>query len=324
MLENTKKYSIGLWALRGTADRFVPGGYESKELEIKKAIEVAGDIVGIQGVDFVSDVFDEMDLGELENILAENDLQPAGVNFHSWRRQWSLGSLTNPEVKKRKSAIKYGKEVLDKAEKLGCEEVTFWLGTDGFDYPFQIDYEQHWGLLLDGITELARYKKELDIGLEYKLKEPRKHQTIGTAIKALYATKKVNIENVGVVVDFGHALMSKENAAESISLVAGEGKLTGVHFNDAYREWDDDLVPGSVNLWDSLEFLYYLDKVSYEGWISFDIFPFRMQNRRAVETCVKNTDKMIEILERIDFNTIKQHQDNMDIAEIQKDLLAVL
>lgn len=324
MLETAKKYSIGLWAIRGTADRFVPEGYEEENKSVKKSLEIAGDISGIDGVDFVSDVFDEMNVDQLKRNLRTNDLEPAGINLHSWKKQWSLGSLTNTNNKKREEAINYGKEILDKAEQLGCEEVTLWLGTDGFDYPFQLDYDQHWNLLMDGIRELAQYRSSIDVGIEYKLKEPRKHQTIGTALKALYVVEKIDLDNLGVVVDFGHALMSKENPAETISLISNEDKLTGVHFNDAYREWDDDMVPGSINLWDSLEFLYYLDKVSYDGWISFDIFPFRMTNRAAVETSVKNTDKMIEILSRIDLDDIEKAQQEMNTTVIQNTLFEIL
>lgn len=323
MLEKAKKYSIGLWALRGTADRFVPEGY-GKGLSVTGALEAAGSIEGINAVDFVSDVFEHMEPRYIKRNLRKNGLEPAGINLHSWKGKWSLGSLTNLKKGERQKALNYGKEILDKAKEIGCNEVTLWLGTEGFDYFFQIEYERHWNLLIKGVRKLAEYREDMNIGLEYKLKEPRKHQTIGTALKALYVANEVDLDNIGVVVDFGHALMAKEDAAESIYLTSRENRLTGVHFNDAYREWDDDLVSGTVNLWDSIEFLYYLDKVSFEGWISFDIFPFRIPSTDAVATCVKTTDKMIELLERINFNKLKRAQEEMDISTIQRELFGIL
>jgi len=130
-------------------------------------------------------------------------------------------------------------------------------------------------------------------------------------MKALWLTKKLGKDNVGVLVDFGHSLMSKENPAEVISILGEEKKLFGIHLNDAYREWDDDLVVGSVNLWDTLEFIYYLDKIGYEGWLSFDIFPFRMDASRAVELCVESTDNLIGLAEKIDKKKLVKAQSSL-------------
>ena len=38
MLEKVKKYSVGIWALKGCADRFVPGGYEENSISTEEAI----------------------------------------------------------------------------------------------------------------------------------------------------------------------------------------------------------------------------------------------------------------------------------------------
>lgn len=130
-------------------------------------------------------------------------------------------------------------------------------------------------------------------------------------MKALWVAKKLGKDNVGVLVDFGHALMSKENPAEAICILSEEKKLFGIHFNDAYREWDDDLVAGSVNLWDTLEFIYYLDKIEYAGWLSFDIFPFRMDGPRAVELCVESTDNLIGLAEKIDKKKLVKAQSSL-------------
>ena len=88
--------------------------------------------------------------------------------------------------------------------------------------------------------------------------------TVGNAAKALYLALQCG-ENVGVTLDFGHALMSREKPGESVALLKCHGRLFNVHFNDAYGEWDDDLIVGSVHIAESLEFLYYLDVTEYEG-----------------------------------------------------------
>lgn len=120
--------------------------------------------------------------------------------------------------------------------------------------------------------------------------------------------KKIGRDNVGVLVDFGHALISKENPAEITCILNEEEKTFGIHLNDAYREWDDDLIVGSVNLMESLEFFYYLDKVGHQGWIVFDIFPFRMDDSQAVELCVKSTNNLIKLIGKIDREKLAEAQ----------------
>ncbi len=36
-----------------------------------------------------------------------------------------------------------------------------------------------------------------------------------------------------------------------------------------------NLVPGAVNVWDHIEFFYWLRKLGYEGWFNIDIYPYR-------------------------------------------------
>ena len=64
-------------------------------------------------------------------------------------------------------------------------------------------------------------------------------------------------------------------------------KLKQVHLNDNYRDWDHDLIPGSVTVWEHIEFFYWLQKLGYDGWYSLDIFPYREDGIEAVELAVK-------------------------------------
>jgi len=44
--------------------------------------------------------------------------------------------------------------------------------------------------------------------------------------------------------------MAFENPAEAVYLLASSGKLYHTHFNDNYRDWDHDMIVGSVHLWE--------------------------------------------------------------------------
>ncbi len=326
MLERVKKYSVGIWALKGCADRFVPGGYEGEFLSTEEAIRKVAKIEGIKAVEFMSTDFDDSLPGKISSLLKENNLQVAGVLVNTFSRKWKLGSLSNQDPDLRKNAIEEVQRTVKISNELECDDIALWLGSDGFDYTFQVDYQKQWALLLETIGELAEEFPNKRFALEYKLKEPRKYLFVSSAMKALWVAKRLRKDNVGVLVDFGHALMSKENPAEAICILSEEKKLFGIHFNDAYREWDDDLVAGSVNLWDTLEFIYYLDKIGYEGWLSFDIFPFRMDASRAVELCIKNTENLIKLAEKIDRQKLAEAQRSMkaenSLAVIQEILEA--
>lgn len=309
MLEKVKKYSVGIWALKGCADRFVPGGYEGEFLSTEEAIRKVAENEEIKAVEFMSTDFDDSLPGKISSLLKENNLQVAGILVNTFSRKWKLGSLSNQDL--REEAIEEVQRTVRISDELGCDEITLWLGSDGFDYAFQVDYQKQWALLLETIGELAEEFPNKRFALEYKLKEPRKYLFVSSAMKALWFAKKLGKDNVGVLVDFGHSLMSKENPAEVICILSQEKKLFGIHLNDAYREWDDDLVVGSVNLWDTLEFIYYLDRIAYEGWLSFDIFPFRMDASRAVELCIRSTDNLIKLAEKIDKQKLADAQRSM-------------
>ena len=129
-----------------------------------------------------------------------------------------------------------------------------WPGQDGYDYPFQADYSRLWDLEISAVREIAEYNSQLKIAVEYKLKEPRSRMLIGSVAKALMLIEEAAQPNIGITIDTGHALMGKETPGESVVLAAREGRLYGVHFNDNYGEWDDDLIVGSVNIWQNLEY----------------------------------------------------------------------
>ena len=123
--------------------------------------------------------------------------------------------------------------------------------------------------------------------------------TIGAVGKSLYLARECG-NNVGVVIDCGHSLMAKEKQAESVVLLSMHNKLFNVHMNDAYGDWDDDMIAVSVHLHESLGFMYYLEVMKYDGWIGLNIFPFRMDRRTAVDLCIKNLRSIEKILDRLD------------------------
>ncbi|MBW2057211.1 MAG: TIM barrel protein [Deltaproteobacteria bacterium] len=312
------KYATGLWCLGGCADRFVPSGYLGRSYQLRELIDMAASVEGIKGIELFSSQLEGVDLKETRSYIRDKGLQATGILANTFGdRRFKLGSITHTDERLRREAIDLCKHTVEMAEKIECPAVTLWLGSDGFDYPFQVDYVGQLDSLIESIKDIADFNPNLRICLEYKLKEPRMYLAVGNVGKALYLALECG-ENVGVTLDFGHALMSKEKPGESVALLSRHGRLFNVHINDAYGEWDDDLIVGSVHIPDTLEFLYYLDLTGYDGWLGLDIFPFREDALKAAGLCIKNLNNLVAMLDRMDYGELRRAQDTLDAGVTQE------
>ncbi len=309
------KLSVGIWCMGGVSDRFLPQGYE-EPLSIQERIQRVKKVPEVEAIEFFDDELEKIKPRELKSLLDDQGLMVSCMNLNTHSRpKWQLGALTHRDEKLRREAIDAAKKVVDLTDLFQCDSVGLWLGVDGFDYPFEVDYGIEWDLLMKSLEEIADYGSHTKIALEYKLKEPRQYLLVGNAFRSLYLIKALNRKNIGVTVDFGHALMAKENPGEVVSILSKENVLYNIHFNDAYREWDDDLIAGSTNLYETLEFLYYIDKSGYQGYLGFDIFPYRIHPVRALELCARNTLDLYRLLKEIDKESLFEGQKKMDAAQ---------
>ena len=95
-------------------------------------------------------------------------------------------------------------------------------------------------------------------------------------------------------------------------------KLFVLHLNDNYRDWDDDMAVGSVHFWETLEFIYYLNLSSYEGWLGLDIFPYREDSAEACRYSIENIQYMLEVVKKIDLKTLHQIQKEANSLEAMR------
>lgn len=313
------KLSAGLWVFGNTMDRFCTKGYK-KPISVLEMLSLASQVKGLKGVEVHQTDFEEVSIEEFKKKLQETGLVVSNVNTNVWgSAEWKYGAFAHRDPEIRARAIAEGKKAVDYARQLGAPSIGLWLGSDGFDYPFQVDYIKHWELLIGGIKEVAEYASpDIKVGIEYKLKEPRTHMSISDAGKALAIALELDMDNVGVVIDFGHALMSGENPADSVAFLARYGKLFNVHFNDAYGLWDDDMIVGSLRVWETIEFLLYCKLTGYDGWFGLDMFPYREDAVAAADMALRNIEAMWQLVEQIDIEELRKAQATMDAIETQK------
>jgi xylose isomerase len=186
---------------------------------------------------------------------------------------YKLGAFTHPDPAIRRAAIDLTKRGLDSLASVGGKLMTLWMGQDGFDYSFQADYRRLWDQTIAAMREVAEHNPEVDVSIEYKPNEPRSFSLTPDVATTLLAIRDIGRPNLGVTLDFAHVLYADEMPAYAAALVAKHSRLLGVHLNDGYGKRDDGLMVGAVHPIQTLELLYGLDEIGYDGPIYFDTFP---------------------------------------------------
>jgi xylose isomerase len=272
------KYSVILGFLGRLNDRF-SSYHESRTLDQK--IEAASHIAGLRGLELVYPA-DWPDVAQTKQLLQQYGLETSTVNVNlKYEPKFQLGAFTSRDAGIRREAVDYMKRGMDIAAEVGCGMITMAPLADGYDYAFETDYVKAWRWFLDGVGEAASYRSDVRVSLEYKQSEPRAKVILPNAGTALSACLQVGLPNVGVTMDMGHALYALEGTAQAATLLAQADRLFLVHVNDNYRNWDWDMVPGSVNPWDLVELMFYLDEIGYAGWLTTDVAPFRVDGVKA-------------------------------------------
>ncbi len=272
----------------------------------------AVDLVAVP--DFIKDPFHYRKCSEehgLKVVSIALDIFTEGV--------WKQGSFSSPDKAVRQKAMTHAKEVIDLLPEFGTDLLTIWPGQDGYDYLFQSDYLGDRKRFQDAVLELSEYKPGIRICLEYKPKEPRTHSYISNAGTTLLMLEKMGKANVGLALDYGHALFAYENPAEVVALCKMYGdKLFHVHINDNYRYWDDDMITGSIRTLEYLEFFYWLRETGYEGHITIDQFPYREDGLMACQESVNWMNAFQDIVARADKDEIHACFENKDGVRASK------
>lgn len=279
------------------------------------ALTAIGQIDGVDYVDFnYPEHFKDYDMETLHKSLAENHLKCNAVNLR-FREEFINGEFGNRDTGISAQAIQLCKEAADFCKKIGGHQVIIWLGFDGFDYSFQIDYVSYWERVVQAFREICDYS-DLPFSIEYKPYEERVHALIDSFGVTMAVLNEVGKENLGVTLDFCHMLMKKENPAFAAAWLLERKKLYNIHLNDGEGSTDDGLMVGSVHLWKTVEIMHYLKKYKFDGVIYFDTFPKREQ---AVAECRANINMCRKIEALIDGYGIE----NIDAVIRQNDATAV-
>ncbi len=302
---NHLKFSTGLWVYGPVPDRYLPSGYQNVTNLEQRLAQVAA-TPGMTGVELPYGPVVTHDNPEQIRKAVTNaglSLSSLGINVTSDQR-WALGSLSNPDPVIRREIIEFIKESMDVAQALGVDLVNLWMGQDGFDYPFEVDYQTLWKHIRDGLAECAAHQPQVKLSLEYKPKEPRARNIPNSAAQSLLLVNESGLDNLGVTIDFGHSLESGENPSQALLLLNNYQKFFHVHLNDNYSDWDWDLAAGMNHWWLLVEFCYWLIELDFKGWLVLDLFPYRQPAVEIGEISIKAIQKAWSIAQQLDRQSV--------------------
>ena len=310
-------FGAGLWNFATYVDRYAVDGYGEPRSTIEQ-IELAAEVGDISYVDLNYPFTGELTTADVKGALERTGLRAIGVTPDIYLREHQMGAFTNPDPAKRASAMEIMHGAAEAVRALGARYVKIWPGQDGFDYPFQVDYKELNRLAVEGMRDLARANPDLKFVIEYKPREPRTHMFWSSAAKTVLGIQAMDVDNVGVLLDFGHALFGGESPAEAAQLLIDHGLLWGMDVNDNYRGWDDDMVVGTVHITEVFEFFHTLRKNGWEGVWQLDQFPFREDVVDNARTSIRFLKALHRALDRLDEDALAEAQAGQDPLAAQR------
>lgn len=265
--------------------------------------------------------FANIDIAELKKAIGNMKVNGVATRF---KAPFVNGEFTNTDEKVRREAIDLCKGAIDACRAIGGSVVTIWQAYDGYDYPFQLNYEKAWNQMIDAFREIADYGSDLKISIEYKPFEPRNYAMLDSVGMVLLAEKEIDRPNMGLTLDFCHMLMKHDNPAYALTLAAKENRLFGLHMNDGYCSMDSGLIFGSVNLSQCIEFVYYLKKYNYDGVVFFDSFPVREDAEAEINANVETFKKIDALIDRVGMEKFEEIISKNDGVAAQQFLINMI
>ncbi len=307
-----QEFGAGIWHFATYLDRYATDGY-GEPRSVIEAIELAGKVTDLSYVDINYPYFGgEFSNEQIKKALDKAGLKVIGITPEIYTREFSKGAFTNPDPSVRKRAHELITEACEAVRFFNASYVKLWPGQDGWDYPFQVDHKAIWKNSMDGVGSLATENSDLKFVIEYKPREPRVKMIYDSMTRTLLGIEQIGLPNIGVLLDFGHAIYGGESAADSAQLAIDHGRLFGMDVNDNYRSWDDDLLAGSLHPMELFEFFYVLRKNNWQGVWQLDQFPFREDSVKMADMAIDFLKSVDKALDDLDYDALSKAQANHD------------
>ncbi len=307
------KNSVGIWAFGPTPTRFMPGGYhpeaarESIVERTVRAVNGLGKLVDGYEFHFPGEI-NEDNVDEIKKALGHADIYAIPLGLFCYP-EYGLGSFVHPDPKIRQKTQEMCRRAIDLCAALQCKFL-IWPGGEGYNYPFQIDYDATWTWFIEGIQQVVEYcnSKGVPLLLEHKNSEPAMKILMRDIGMTIYLIRKIeslgtDVSNVKINMDWQHLIMNGENLAEYAALLARENLLGHQHANSGWGTFDDDNMVGALRFMETLELAVELQRVGYGRngeRMGFDLFPYTEDQVAAVRQSVLAWEFIDSLAQKID------------------------
>ncbi len=312
-VSDTQRFGAGIWHFATYVDRYATDGY-GEPRTIIDAIELAGKVEDLSVVDlnwpfFGGDFTDEQVKEALESARPRRHRHHAR-DVHARLRQGRVHE-PGPRGPRARARVHHAGVRRGPPVRRRLREALAGPGRLGLPVPGRPRHTL-WKHSMDGVARLASENPDLKFVIEYKPREPRVHMSYSSVARTLIGIEQIGLPNVGILLDFGHALFGGESPADSAQLAIDHGRLFGMDVNDNLRSWDDDMVAGTVHPIELFEFFWTLKKNDWEGVWQLDQFPFREDSVTAAEVAIDFLRRVQRGLDRLDVEGLMAAQERHD------------
>jgi sugar phosphate isomerase/epimerase len=231
---------------------------------IKKVAEL-----GFDGVELAIRDPRKVELEKIKELVRQYNLEvPAIGTGQAWGEEGLSFSDSRAEV--RKKAIRRIKDHIDFAVEFSAQVIIGLIRGRIEDHVSREDAEK-W--TLDCVGECASFARGLKVGLTLEPLNRYETNFINTVAEGIEFIKKVDLPNMGMLIDTFH--MNIEEVSIDESIIKAKNHITHVHLADSNR-W----APGSGHL-DFAQIVKTLEKINYKGYLSAEILPLPDPDKAA-------------------------------------------
>ncbi len=223
---------------------------------IKKVAEL-----GYQGVELAVRDPDKVDDKKIGKLVKSYHLEVPAIGTGQAYGEEGL-SFSHPLTEIRKKAVQRIRNHVNFAAKFSAQVIIGLIRGKVEESVRREDAEQ-W--TLDCIRECARKAQELGVSLTIEPLNRYETNFLNTITETISFIKKVNLSNIGILIDTFH--MNIEEASIYESIKKSKSYLSHVHVADSNRR-----SPGSGHL-DFTRVIKTLEEIDYKGYISAEILP---------------------------------------------------
>jgi protein FrlC len=225
-------------------------------------------VAGYQGVDIwggrphaYRQDLSEKEIQTLRGLLSEEGLGVASFIPAQFRYPTSLCS---PLEVIRRDSVRYIQDSVETAAALGAPVVSVCPGHSLYGQ----SREDAFSLLAESLWAICEFAARHKVLIAVEPADVYETDLLPTCTAALELVEEIGCENLGVLLDNGHAQVVGESAAEAVRNLGA--KLFHIHLDDNLGERDQHLVPGEGSF-DFSSLLKALQEESYEGYLGVEL-----------------------------------------------------